>query len=236
VSSYGLGSEVAADHFVTFSSSAGHSVKVLLDAAAIGLTGGHGGWEVIARPKRTSIVRWKGKDPYTMDVPIIFNGIGPYRNMEADIQTLIKMAEPTGHLKQPPTLKVLGAALPLLHSNRWWVIADMTWDTQNATWYRFGHITGRTRQSVVVHLLEYIDEQIIITQPSPAVLNSARGGDKVVKSSGLTAKQEAQKHYGNPSLFNIIMEANPWLPIDTRLGIKAGQDLIIPDPKTKKKK
>jgi len=234
VSSYGLGSEVAADHYVTLSSSSGHRVKLLMDAAAVSITGGHGGWEVIDRPKRTSITRWKGKTPYTMDLPVVFNGISQYRNMEADIQTLIKMAEPVGHLKEPPTIRVIGSALPLA-GTRWWVIADMSWDNQQATWYRFGHITGRTRQSVVIHLLEYVDEQIILTQPSPAVLNGAAGGGKVIKSSGLTAKQEAQKHLGDPNLFQIILEANPWLPIDTRLGIPAGQDLIIPDKKTKKK-
>jgi len=164
-----------------------------------------------------------------MDLPVIFNGIHQYRNMEPDIQTLIKMAEPVGHLKPPPTIRVRGAALPLPAPSIWWVISDMSWDSSNVTWYRFGHLTGRVRQSVVIHLLQFIDEQILVTSPSPAVLNGAAGGGRVVKSKGGTAKDMAQEHYGDPSKYQLILTANPWASPDTRQAIAAGKDVVIPD-------
>jgi hypothetical protein len=167
-----------------------------------------------------------------MDLPVIFEGIRGNVSQEEHITALVKMAEPVGHLKQPPTLLVVGAT-PLPHVH-WWVIENMKWDNQNVTWVRKGASLVRLRQSVVISLLEYVDEEVIITQPTPAIAAGAGPvGTKIKTGSGLTAKQEAQKEYGDPGLYTKILEANPWLPIDQRLGIANGVTFVVPPANSK---
>lgn len=220
-------------HYVTLSSSAGHSVQILLGQQGAALTGGSGGWETVSRPKRTAITRWAGKDPYAMDIPVIFDGVRGNVNQEAHIQTLVKMGEPVGTLKQPPTLRCRGA-VPFGTENIWWVISGIQWDNADVLWRHFGKVIGRVRQPAVISLMEYVDEQVIVTQASPAVAaGGGNAGTKVKQGSGKNVKQEAQDEYGDPSLAQKILDANPWLPIDKRLGIPIGTSFVVPALKSK---
>lgn len=213
-------------HFVIFTSDTGLSLKVLLDQQMANLTSGFGNWDIVQRPKRKSITRYAGADPYTMDVPVLFDGYRERNGQEAAISTLVRMAEPPGELLPPPILKIAGA---VPRRDLQWVIQDMTWDNQAVIWTEQNGVPVRVRQSVVVHLLQYVDDRLIVTAPTPAVIaGGGKGGSKVKTGSGKTAKQEAQDEYGSAAFAQFILKANPWMSIDPRQPIPVGQQFIVP--------
>lgn len=214
-------------HYVTFASDTGLRVVVQLDQQSANLTGGFGGWEVVQRPKRLSITRWDGKDPYTMDVPVVFDGTkAPQKGQERDISTLLRMGEQPGELVQPPVITLSG---PIPRTDLPWVIQGYSWDNQNVMWVNQGGVPVRIRQSVVVSLMQYVDDQLITTAPAPAAkAGGGKSGSKVKQGSGKSAKQEAQDEYGMASFYKLIFSANPWMLPDPRAPIPVGKTFILP--------
>jgi hypothetical protein len=124
----------------------------------------------------------------------------------------------------PPRVKVSGTAL---YTDKTWIITSIDWDNVNTVWNSDGDTVFRTRQSAVVHLLEFVDDSVIVTLPSPAVVNRPPG--KTVKlQSGLTLKQIAQKVFNDPDRYMEIFFANPWIDPDPRAIVPAGTVLTIP--------
>lgn len=213
-------------HYVTLTSDTGLKVRVLLDSNSAHLTGGFGGWEVVARPKRVGIVRFAGRDPFRMEVPVLFDGYGMGKGQEADISTLIRMSQPPTELKQPPTIKISGA---VPRTDLTWVIEDLVQDNQSVIWDQQGGVSVRLRQGFVVHLLQYVDDTLITTAASPTIIaGGGTSGSKVKVGSGKTAKQEAQTEYGSASLFTILFAANPWMTPDPRAPIPTGTEFVVP--------
>jgi hypothetical protein len=225
---------IGPEHQVTFRTDTGIRVQCLLDTQMANLTGGFGGWEVVQRPKRVSITRWNGKDPFTMDLPVRFDGtLAPQKGQEIAISMLLRMSQPSGPLKQPPIITLDG---PVPRTDLKWVIQNLEFDNQNVMWENYRGIYVRIRQSVVVQLLQFVDDQVISTPPAPATLaGGASAGSKVIVSTGKTAKQEAQAAYGSAQFWKDILDANPFLLPDPRAPITAGQSLVIPPQGQKSK-
>jgi len=131
----------------------------------------------------------------------------------------------------PPKIHVSGA---VPRDDILWVIEDITWETDDVIWDVIGGTSVRLRQSATVHLLEFVDDDVIVTAPSPAVV--AGGGKKSTTKpgAGKTAKQLAQEAYSNPGFWQTIIGANPWLSPDPRVPIPPNKTVVIPpSPKTK---
>lgn len=218
-------------HYATFTSSTGLTVKVLLDQQMAIPTGGFGGWDIVQRPKRTSMTRYAGRDPFQMDVPVVFDGVRTQSGQETSISTLVRMSQQPTPLQQPPIIKVSGA-VPIRGLQ--WVIQDFTWDNQSVYWVVQGGVPVRLRQSVVVSLLEFVDDNIATTPATPAISASiSAGGSKTKLGSGLNAKQEAQIAYGDSSLYAVLFGANPWMTPDPRMPIPVGKTFVVPPLYTK---
>jgi hypothetical protein len=213
-------------HFVTFTSDTGLTVKVLLGATSANLTGGFGGWNVVTRPKRVSLTRYDGKDPFRMDVPIQFDGTTTRQGQEAGITTLSRMAVAPSDLQQPPTIKVAGA---VPRKDLTWVVESIDWDNSSVIWDEQGGVPVRLRQAATVHLLQYVSDNVIFTQATPTKVTPP---SKVKDGAGKSAKQHAQDEYGNPDLWNQIFGANPFLTTDPRAPIPAGTTITIPPQTT----
>lgn len=118
------------------------------------MTGPSAGWEIVPRPRRVAFTQWIGRDPYTMDVPIMLDGYRRSDSIEEEVARLnqMKMGE---NLKPPPKVQLEGA-VPVKGAT--WVIADITWG-DNVVWrVQNNQRMFRIRQDAIVHLLQYVRE------------------------------------------------------------------------------
>jgi phage tail protein X len=178
---------------------------------------GLGGWEVQDRPRRTGVTTWKGRNPYRMDVPILFNG-WPYTSVEKDIAALMDMA--TGSDLTPPPAVTIDGVVPIRGIK--WVIDGIDFGTStDVIVATIDGVSGRLRQDAVVHFLQYQPEvrvNILTTNPLP---------NRYVTKKDDTLKTVARLMYGNANLWTSIRDANSGYS-DPNQKLKAGINLVIP--------
>lgn len=185
--------------YYTFRASNGISVTMLRGSSAAKMTQGGGNWTTISRPRRVAMVRWVGRDPYGMDVPVMFDGWAGSDSVETGIAKLNQMQMSPGDLIPPPTVHIDGA-VPI--KGAVWVISSIDWG-DNVIWAARGEGGHRLRQDAVVHLLQYVPEKLLrVGAP-----NLAMGGTYVVKS-GDTVKSITKYWYGDISQMKLVMNAN----------------------------
>jgi hypothetical protein len=191
---------VPGKYFYTFRSSAGAVVKVLRGDTAPKIVGGEGGWNMVQRPRRTSLTQWGGRDPYQMDVPILFDGWRLQESVEREIRVLQLMSIGSD-LNQPPTVTIDGA-LPVVGAT--WVITSFDWGDE-VFWSQTprGQFF-RLRQDAVVHLLQFQAPQelkIVITNSLPNHYTTATAKE--------TLRSISQSVYGTSARWKDIQKANP---------------------------
>jgi hypothetical protein len=188
-------------YFYTFRSSAGAVVKVLRGEESPTIVGGEGGWNLISRPRRTSLTQWGGREPYQMDVSVLFDGWKTGTSVETDIRRLQAMAIGSD-FSPPPTIKIDGA-LPV--GGATWVITNIDWGA-NVYWSQTARGQyNRLRQDAVVHLTQYFAEQRL----KIAITNALPNQYVVPKGTVTTFKAIAAAMYGSPARWKDIQKANP---------------------------
>lgn len=209
-------------HQVRFDSSNGLSLVVLLGSSAARMTDGYGGWEVVDRPKRTGLTNWKGRPPYKMEVPILFDGWQAQVGQEIKISVLTRMALPPGAPNaEPPTLRVSGA---VPRDDVTWVIEAIDFG-DNVIYDMVGGVHVRLRQDAVVRLIEYVKDERIGHRNSPATRASGNAGRSTTVKAGETLRQIASREYRDPNKWTAIAAANA---IGDPRRIIAGQVLRLP--------
>ncbi len=210
-------------YYVTFTSEAGGFVRVLVDAASPALMGGYGGWEVVERPKRKSITRWRGVGPWQQDLAILFDGFMDEIDQSTSIQDLIDMSQPRGNLTQPPKVTIDGLAEG---TNLTWVIQDIKFSSDRV----IRDIGVIYRQPAIVSLIEFVDDQVIKTKTSPAIVSrtAVTPSKQVSAPTNATLQSLAIKYYHDPSKWQDIWRANPFLIDEPRAPIPHGISLTIP--------
>jgi hypothetical protein len=188
-------------YFYYFRSSAGPVVKVLRGDNPAQIVGGEGGWNMISRPRRTSLTQWGGREPYQMDVPVLFDGWRLQESVEIQIRRLQSMSVGSD-FNPPPTIKIDGA-LPI--GGATWVISSIDWGTEVFWAQNPRGQFYRMRQDAVVHLLQYEAEQRL----KITITNSLPNQYIVQKGQTISLKTIAQAMYGNPSRWKDIQAANP---------------------------
>lgn len=213
-------------YFVSLQADDGTVISVLLDAASPKLTDGFGGWETVDRPRRVALTRFKGINPVRQDLAILFEGVNEGKSQEVAITNLERMAQQTGDLSEPAKITLGGTAL---RKDLTWVIESIDMDDQRTMWTKQGGFPVRIRQAAVVHLLEFVDDSVIVTAPSPAVMaKPSPGGKTLTTPQGMTLKQIAALEYNDPDKYTLIIDANPWISTDPRVLIMPGTPLFIP--------
>jgi len=203
-------------------SSRGIAITVKRGTSPPQITGGGARYTTIQRPRRNGQIQWDGDDPYTMDLPILFDGwaeeIASKRNVERDIQQVNNMMHSPGAWVAPVTIKITGAT-PVKGGT--WVITgidygDMViWDTDK-------HGRGfRYRQDATLHLLQFLPETVLLL--------NAKAGTTIphVVKTGETLQSIAKRAKTTPAA---IKKANN---IRDPKSIKAGQRLLVPVPSLK---
>jgi hypothetical protein len=209
---------------VTFSSSNGLTVSVLADEDSSALTDGFGGWESVDRPKRVAMTRFATKPLFRQDIPILFDGWPDGGQQETKIATLIRMAQQAGVNAPPPTVSISG---PVQRTDLTWVIENISWGTAKVIRDVVGGVSVRMRQDAVVHLMQYVDDKVLVTPAKPAVAS------KVVDGKGKTPKQLSQEMYGTPDFWKLFTGTTLGPPIVTgpRKPIPKGTKVVVPPNK-----
>lgn len=184
--------------FYTFTPSRGKPVTVRRGEGGPKMTAGGGGWETIARPRRTGFTEWAGGSPYEMDVPVLFDGWASDTSQEMAISFLNQMKMSPGPWLPPPTVKITGL-VPVKGAT--WVIQDINWG-ENVIWKAAGDGGYRLRQDAVVQLLQFIaeDRLSIRKQVPPIKLHIVRKGDTLASIS--------KNHYGSTKYVTMLKKAN----------------------------
>jgi hypothetical protein len=98
-----------------------------LNNEGVKVTGGYGGWDIVQRPRRLSLVQWNGRDPVQMDIAILIDGYAVSHNgdsVETECEILEKMAF-SDDFDDPPVVNISGAAVP--HQGLDYRIMNIQW-------------------------------------------------------------------------------------------------------------
>ncbi len=215
--------QFAADYYVTFTSENGLTVTVLMDSTPPVLSKGSG-WDVVDRPKRVAMTRWKGDQPLQQTLSIMFNGD---TSVESDIATLSRMADPVVALGEPPKVLLSGFAL---RTDIHWVMQPPVFTTENVKWTTEGGNAVRIRQPATVTLMEFVDDNVITTKASPAIVSRSDVAPpkRVQVPQTTTLNDLAIQYYHDPSMWQTIWLANTLLVHDPRAIIPKGTTVDIP--------
>jgi hypothetical protein len=119
------------------------------------VSSGYGGWNEVARPRRSTVTSWVGQPARRMALSILIDNHHVGRSIEDQIRDLEVMALPrTG--RQPPTVKLLAKGGHIPYQSLRWVIDGLEWG--DAIMNGRGN---RTRQGATVTLLEYVADDLI---------------------------------------------------------------------------
>lgn len=143
------------------------------------ITGGYGGWEIVARPKRQSLTTWRGHDPYQMTLPILIDGFATNSSVEARCTAIERMARPPRVLDEPPLIRITGA---VPHTDLTWVIQTIGWGAVTRS------TTGqRIRQELVLNLIRYIeDDRVQLTGAASRARQNATKTSASKSKSGIS--------------------------------------------------
>ena len=211
--------QLDASKYYAIRSTTGTRVVVRRGADAPNITGGGARYTIVQRPRRTSMIQWNGDDPYTMDLPILFDGwaLGTYgttsESVEQDIAAVNQMMHSQGELT-PPVQVFIEGAVPVKGAK--WVIQTITWGSVTI-WDTDVKGKGyRLRQDAVIGLLQFFPETVLQFQRKPGTTTPY-----TVKTLDTLAAIAAK--YG--VLKSDIMKKNN---IRDPKSIKVGQIILIP--------
>lgn len=137
------------------------AITAWIGEAGASPTGGFGGWEMTARPRRVGITQWRGREPIQMDLPLVIDaeafGGNSGDSVELAISKLERMALP--YKTTPPLIK-LNPSVPnmIQHTDKVWIINGFTWGTSLRDLQQIGKQTvgDRVRQEVTLALVSYV--------------------------------------------------------------------------------
>lgn len=187
---------------------------------------GYGGHPVGARPKRRSLTVYQGRQPFTLEVPmVLWNDGGSVEedrialdNMATTEAELLTQAPPVVQIKASYTLPI-PPALGTEDTARWW-IEDLTWDEE----FREPPSEGGflTYKVVTVVLLEWTPDFLL---DQYTITNATRIGKYRVRRPPDTLKGIASRFHTS---VEVIKALNPKVRSDGSL--RSGMILSVPEP------
>jgi nucleoid-associated protein YgaU len=144
------------------------------------VTGGLGGWQAVERIDDIAFTTWEGQEPLTQDLPLLLDGNGRTpRSVQAELNTLLQLGRSFNHKERsaPPVFKVWGPMQ--FGEGKNWVLGDGGIELGTDDTWRLDDGT-LIRQSLVLHLIEFVNPQVIRRKGSKIAL----GPGKVVPGGG----------------------------------------------------
>jgi hypothetical protein len=129
------------------------------------ITSGFGGWNEVARPRRSTITSWVGTPPLKLTLPILLDAWASQASIERHIAQLEHLGRPSSSDGDPPQIKLAASGGAVPYQDRTWVIESMSFS--DALMNTSGN---RVRQAMTLALVEYVSDVYI----SPVVRHRAK--------------------------------------------------------------
>lgn len=148
------------------------------------ITSGYGGWNEVARPRKTTVTSWTGQPARRMTLSVLIDNHYEGRSIEDQIRDLEAMALPRAG-GEPPTVRVSAQGGHIPYQSLRWVIDGLEWG--DAIMNAHGN---RTRQGATLTLLQFIADDLIDarSRKSPA----QRRREKNARTTGKNKKKNAK--------------------------------------------
>jgi hypothetical protein len=171
------------DYILT--SSQGHEARTLKTSDPVTPKVGYGGHPVGERPRRKSLTVYQGRQPFTLEVPMLLWRDGA--SVERDRMAIDEMATSEGNLRTqaPPVVQIKASyTLPIPeplgteHTARWW-IEDLVWgDEIRRQPHEGGYLT---RKEVVLTLLEWSAREPVLEGGFGTGTYRVKRGDTILR-------------------------------------------------------
>lgn len=183
----------------------GLAITALLGEGVSKITDGSATWQVIARPRKTGLTQYMGRNPFKMSLSLLFDGYLAGESQETKIRQLTWLALPEDTGKEPRKVYLYGA-LPFPSGGEW-VIDSVTWG-DNVIWTRLSNGSDvRLRQNVDITLLQYVPaDRIELLVKNTGIAPKTPGRVHVKKGDSL--RKLATTYYADFKLWYLIADAN----------------------------
>jgi hypothetical protein len=131
------------------------TIRALMGEDRPDISSGYGGWDEVERPRRKTVITWRGMPARRLQVSILIDNWTVGTSIERTIRSLEYLALPREG-GQPPVVRVdaVGGALPW--QTRRWVIDAISWG--DALMNTYGN---RVRQAATITFLEFVSDDLI---------------------------------------------------------------------------
>jgi hypothetical protein len=192
------------------------ALVALLGEESPAVSGGVGGWSVVARPRGVGMTVWEGVEPCQLTVSLMLDGYAAGRSQEPALRGLLAVAR--GDSESPPgILSILG--IPSLPADEWIVEGIDFGDAIRRT-----SDMHRTRQQLTLTLREFVPPEYLSIKKSTSksssksIILTAVKGDTAAK----IAKRRRLKSW------TILRSMNPGIIVKANAAIKAGTPILVP--------
>lgn len=178
-------------------------------------SGGGGGWENVAMPKRGSVSVWRGKNDLRLALEVIFSKFIDGESVMDDVTTLWQMYSPASDTDSPPSVSINAAGKLTPFEAVPWLIEEFEWGDAEANVHG-----NRSLQRISLTLLEY--------RRDPRIVRTSRHQwpAMVIVKKGWTLKTIASK-YKVPGGWRAIGKIQR-PPITDPRKVKTGQHIRMP--------
>jgi hypothetical protein len=129
------------------------------------LSGGVGGTSTLDLPRDTQAVHWETHPPFSLSLPLQFEGHAEGRSVESECGLLLLMARAPEGAARPPTVFVEGPVTqPMVPRPFPWLIEDLAWGDS----IRRDGDDARVRQAVVVQLIQDHRAELVLRAETPS--------------------------------------------------------------------
>lgn len=188
----------------------------LLGEEAPTLTGGVGGWSVIARPRDVGMTVWEGIEPVALSLSLMLDGFAAGRSQEPALRGLLRVAR--GDRESPPG--VIGIeGIPSLPS-REWVIEGIDFGDP----IRRVSDMHRTRQPLTLSLREFVRPDYL-SRPKSTSKTSSKS-TILMAQRGDTAARIAKRR--RLKSWTVLRKLNRGIIVKANQTIPAGTPILVP--------
>ena len=186
------------------------------------LSGGVGGWSVVARPREVGMTVWEGSEPYTLSLSLMLDRFAEGRSIEAKLRQLTRVGR--GDRESPPgTLRVRGLPLP-----------DVRWFIETIDYgepIRRTTDAARVRQPLVLQLREFVSPEFLRRRRKPFGKSSSK--TTIIRAQeGDTAAKIAKRR--RLKSWTVLRKLNKKVVKKANQKIKQGTKLRVPAVKPQK--